>query len=109
MDHVRGGAGTYYRLSAVVVMPDHVHLVIRPERGITLSRVMKGLKGVSARSINQHRGHTGTIWQDESWDRSIRDEREFLSVLQYLAENPVRAGLCREPEEYEWLFIDREN
>jgi putative transposase len=108
LDHVRSGAGTYYRLAAVVVMPDHVHLVIRPEDGFTLSRIMKGIKGVSARYINQHRGSSGTVWQDESWDRIIRDEGEFFGVLEYLVENPRKGGLCREPEEYEWLFINKE-
>ncbi len=108
LDHVRSGAGSYYRLAAVVVMPDHVHLVLRPEHGFTLSRVLKGIKGVSARLLNQRRGLRGAVWQDESWDRIIRDEKEFVSVLQYLEENPVRTGLCQSPEEYSWLFIDKD-
>lgn len=65
-DHVLSGDGRFYRLIAVVVMPDHVHLLLQPASGYTLSRVMHGLKGVSARLVNAARGTTGPLWQDES-------------------------------------------
>jgi hypothetical protein len=37
----------------------------------------------------------------------IRDETELLAFVEYLVTNPVKAGLCREPEDYEWLFLDK--
>ncbi|WP_165234360.1 REP-associated tyrosine transposase [Aquisphaera insulae] len=109
LEHIRSGGGTYYRLSGVVVMPDHVHLVLRPESGFSLSRILKGIKGVSGRLLNQRRGVRGAaIWQDESWDRIMRDEREYLSTLEYLMGNPIRAGLCQNPDEYPWLYREPE-
>jgi putative transposase len=106
LDHIRRGDGVYYRLLAAAIMPDHVHLVLKPESDYTLPRIMKGIKGVSARLINRHRGTQGTVWQDESWDRILRDEAEFLEAMQYIADNPVRAGFCREPGGYEWLYLN---
>ena len=47
-DHIRAGHGKFYSLAAVVVMPDHVHLLLKPKPEYTLSRIMKGIKGVSA-------------------------------------------------------------
>jgi REP element-mobilizing transposase RayT len=85
-------------------MPDHVHLLLCPQGTYDLSRIMKGIKGVSARKINELRQTTGTIWQDESWDRIVRDAEEFAEKLQYMADNPVKAGLVPTIERYDgWL------
>lgn len=102
--HIISGDDQFYRLAAGVVMPDHCHLLLRPLSNYTLSRVMKGIKGVSSRLVNQHRGTTGQIWQDESWDRIVRDGEEFQEKLIYIVENPVRAGLVKVPEEYLSLY-----
>src|SRR5216683_1208881 len=58
--HLLSGHEKFYQLAAAVVMPDHVHLLLCPLPGFTLSRIMKGIKGVSARKINQRRKSTGT-------------------------------------------------
>jgi putative transposase len=106
MDHLKSGNGKFYRLAAAVVMADHVHLLLSPLPTYDLSRVMKGIKGVSARKINQQRQASGTVWQDESWDRIVRDEDEFAEKLQYMADNPVKAGLATTIETYEFWFVN---
>ena len=100
LNHIKAGHQKFYLLAAVVVMPDHVHLLLCPQSSFSLSRIMKGIKGVSARLINQHRGETGTVWQDESWDRIVRNAAEFQEKLQYIADNPVKAGLAAHIDEY---------
>jgi len=105
LNHILNGDQKYYRLSAAVIMPDHVHLIITPFTQFPLSRIMKGIKGVSARKINQLRRKTGSIWQDESFDRIIRDYNEFLEKLNYIYNNPIKAELCSVPEEYSALYI----
>lgn len=104
LDHVISGDNSYYRLLAAVVMPDHVHMLIRPLRGYTLSRVMKGIKGVSARFINDMRKAKGSIWQDESHDHIIRDEKEGLEKARYILGNPRRAGLVEDPSHYPFQY-----
>jgi hypothetical protein len=64
---------------------------------------MKGLEGASARSINRLLGTGGTVWQDESFDRIIRDDRELEQKLQYMYYNPVKAGLVGKPEDYRFF------
>jgi REP element-mobilizing transposase RayT len=91
-------------------MPDHVHLLLRPrekEPGIwyDLAEILKSLKGVSARRINQLLGTTGAVWQQESYDRIVRDEKEFQEKLQYMWNNPIEAGLTKEPEQYEFYVF----
>ncbi len=85
-------------------MPDHCHLLLRPFEAYSLSRIMKGIKGGSARRLNQWCGVSGRVWQDESWDRVVRDWGEFEEKLRYVVENPVRAGLVARPEDYQAMY-----
>lgn len=108
LDHLRAGHATYYQLAAAVVMPDHVHLMLQPLPSFELSRIMKGIKGASARKINLHRRTSGSIWQDESYDRIVRDAEEFADLLQYMADNPLKAGLVSRLEDYDGWFHNAE-
>ena len=103
--HILAGDGKFYELLAVVVMPDHVHVVIRPLGAVDLSRIIKGMKGASSRLINQARGRTGTLWQDESWDRILRDDAELQEKLEYMLENPVRKQLIDDGWNWPWWYV----
>jgi putative transposase len=100
LNHIKDGNKKFYTLHAVIVMPDHVHMILEPLPGYSLSRIMKGIKGASARKINKARNSYGSIWQDESFDRIIRDEKEYNEKMIYMFENPLRAGLTEKPEDY---------
>jgi thiamine-phosphate pyrophosphorylase len=105
LDHAKHGAGKFYALAAGVVMPDHVHLLLQPRQAFELSRVLKGMKGVSARLVNQSRDKQGSVWQDESCDRIVRDQAEFDEKLQYMLNNPVKRGLVEDPWTYDgWYY-----
>ena len=105
LSHICSGHGTFYDLAATMIMPDHAHLILKPRGGLILSRIMKGIKGVSARRLNELRGTTGGVWQDESWDRILRDAAEFEEKLQYMIDNPVKLGLVNDGMEYDgWYF-----
>ena len=106
LDHIRNYQTGLYDLGAAVVMPDHVHLLLMPRPGVTLSRIMKGIKGASAHKLNQSRDRTGQVWQDESWDRIIRDEAELQEKLQYMLHNPVKAGLVKTPDDYPACYFN---
>ena len=109
LEHIKEGNETFYHCYAAIVMPDHVHLLIRPNERMTLNRVMHGLKGVSAHKINLHRGTNGQVWQDESYDRIVRNDVEFRNELNYMYNNPVKKGLTEEPEKYAgWYLNDEE-
>jgi len=68
---------------------------------------MKGIKGVTARELNRRQGRKGSVWQDESFDRIVRDEAEFLEKLNYMFLNPVKAGLTDDPETYEGWYLNQ--
>jgi hypothetical protein len=68
-----------YDLFAWVIMPNHVHLVLRPQG--TLSAILRWLKSATATRANRVLGKTGeAFWQREYFDHWIRSERELASV-----------------------------
>ncbi len=92
-----------YELYAVVVLDDHVHMVINPVD--TLSKIMHSIKSFTAHKINKASNRRGKLWQDENLDRVIRDEKELLEKVNYIANNPIKAKLAEEYEDYKWLYI----
>jgi len=108
LEHVINHNERFYMLIATVVMPDHVHLLLVPEEKYRLSRIMKGIKGVTARHINLKRGTSDSIWFEESFDRIIRDQKELDEKLNYMLNNPVKKNLVDDPWQYHgWYFNDR--
>jgi REP element-mobilizing transposase RayT len=82
-------------------MANHVHVLLLP--AVSPSRLLRALKGATAREANRILGRTGeTFWQGESYDHWARDEREVERIAAYIEENPVRAGLAARPEDYAW-------
>ena len=66
------------------------------------AQLIKDWKGFTARRINRVLGRRGKLWQDDYWDRYIRDEAHYRKVVRYIEANPVKAGLVKTPEE--WPF-----
>jgi REP element-mobilizing transposase RayT len=91
----------HYEIGAYVIMANHVHLLIRPK--IAPDRLLKSLKGATAREANRLLGRTGEpFWQKESYDHWVRNHREFERIQAYIETNPVKAGLVRSPRDYPW-------
>src|SRR6202140_5593721 len=87
------------RVYGYVVMPEHVHLLMSEPERETLADALKSLKqGVSRRLI----GNAEHFWQKRYYDFNIRDYPQFVEKLRYIHRNPVKAGLCERPEDWEW-------
>jgi REP element-mobilizing transposase RayT len=93
--------GDRLKLHAAVVMPNHVHAMIEPLRANALSTLLQGIKGASARLVNQALGRSGAFWMDESYDRIVRHEKEYDYFMRYIRENPVKARLA---DDAYWLY-----
>jgi REP element-mobilizing transposase RayT len=99
-----------YRLHVAVVMPDHVHLILTPLTDetrrliVSLIEIMKGVKGASAHAITHRLGHRGTVWQEESFDHVLRSSENLDAKIEYVLQNPVRAGLVQNWQQYRWLW-----
>ncbi len=97
-----------FELSAWVIMPNHVHVVVRPQPGWSLSRILHSWKCFTARAANQILNRTGqTFWQPEAYDHLIRDAQDLYRCCHYTTMNPVKAGLCTRPEDWNWSSLYR--
>jgi REP element-mobilizing transposase RayT len=90
-----------YDLHAWVIMPNHVHILIRPHG--PLPRITRSIKSYSARQANRVLDRSGRpFWQIESFGHWVRNRAEFESIVHYIEFNPVKAGLVAAPEEWRW-------
>jgi REP element-mobilizing transposase RayT len=87
-----------YELDCYVVMPNHAHVIVRPlmPEAHTLETIVGSWKKYSSRRINHALQQAGDLWQDESYDRILRDGEHLWRAIQYIAANPDKAGLPHE-------------
>jgi REP element-mobilizing transposase RayT len=88
--------GERYRLHAWVVMPNHVHALFTPVKGWSLSDILGSWKSFTSKEANKLLGRAGQFWQEDYFDRYVRNEHHFYRVVEYIELNPVKAGLCGE-------------
>jgi REP element-mobilizing transposase RayT len=81
------------------IMPDHVHVILQGADGSSDTwRAMVAFKQRSGFWLARHL--SGTRWQKDFYDRILRSEEEVRDALAYIAANPLRAGLVRNPAEF---------
>jgi REP element-mobilizing transposase RayT len=100
-------------LYAVVVMPDHAHLLLNPLRDANgwpfpLVDILQCFKGATAHRINKLLHTSGPVWEEESFDHVLRSDEGLKNKCEYIRQNPVAAGLVERPEDYQWLWVDPE-
>ena len=116
-------------LIGYVIMPDHLHLLlwwdIEEKPGLSVSKIMQGIKGATARriidlmqdkglermlqsthrndvSISRRRNVKYRLWQPGFYDFNVYSDEKLLEKLNYIHSNPVRAGLVLSPRDYKW-------
>jgi REP element-mobilizing transposase RayT len=94
----------------VAVMPDHAHMIFVPlvdeqkREIVSLATITQAIKSASAHNINRLLGRKGTVWQEESFDHVLRCSEALNHKIEYVLNNPVRAGLVTDSKKYQWLW-----
>ena len=110
--------GERYRMFEWCVMPNHVHTLFQPLNGWTVAKIAASWKKFTARKIALYCANVCAnveigdpridakenepIWHREYFDRFIRDERHFENAVNYVRQNPVKAGLVKQAEDWIW-------
>lgn len=87
---------------AFCIMPNHVHWAFELKKSdeqdnpVYLQDVLQSVKRYSARIINKLENRQGSLWQKESFDTTIRDDRHLINAIAYTVNNPVKAGLVKD-------------
>ena len=93
VDSLRHFDSQRYVLDAFVVMPNHVHVLVQPAKDYSLSDILHSWKSFSGKAINKLLGRTGAFWQEETYDRIVRDWNELVRYRDYIVRNPEKAKL----------------
>jgi len=90
-----------YDLLAYVVMHDHVHVLVEPAAKCGLAQLVHSWKSFTANRLQRQFNRRKCVWQDEYFDRIVRDEAELLEKAQYIINNPFKVW----PDilEYQWV------
>jgi len=89
-----------FRLTNFCIMPTHIHLLIQPTEDKCLSEIMHWIKIHSAKRWNFIHGSTDHMWGHRYFARDVKDHLEYESVMNYIDQNPVKAGLVATPAEW---------
>ena len=114
-DAFRFFADERYRLFAFVVMPSHHHWLFLPiekyfnrQQALTSNKrtpreqISHSVQSYTSNQCNQILGTSGTFWLDETYDHFSRDEDELFRIIEYIEQNPVKAGLVDNAEDWPW-------
>lgn len=89
-------------IHAYVLMTNHVHLLLTPERTEGPAWLMQAVGRRYVRHVNGGYRRTGTLWEGRYKSALIDSERYLLTCSRYIELNPVRAGMVDRPEDYRW-------
>ena len=87
-----------------VIMPDHLHLLLTVSDGMTIERAMQFVKGRFSHRLAQEYAYKGEVWHRGFTEEQVMNRSNFEAHREYIAQNPVKAGLSATPEQYPFCF-----
>ena len=96
------GDGNKYDLLRWCIMPNHIHSLINVKDGQSVSNIVQAWKSAIAHKANIILQRHGRFWMHEYHDRYIRDDNHLAKAIQYIDNNPVKAGLAQMPSDWRW-------
>ncbi|MCK4654560.1 MAG: transposase [Candidatus Cloacimonetes bacterium] len=98
-----------YNLYLVMIMPNHVHIIIKPVKSeskpVSLAKIMKDHKSYTANEANKLLQRNGQFWHHENYDHYIRDVEDYFRIKNYVLNNPVKARLVDTYEHWKYFYI----
>lgn len=102
MNYIKSLEPDFYKLIAVSIMPNHVHLMIQQKQELKI--IMQRVKGTMAYQINKLLSEKGHFWEKSYFDKAIRDEEHFNIVYKYIENNAVKANLSDKDSRFYGIY-----
>ena len=100
LDELAGKFGC--AIHAYVLMTNHVHLLLTPQKTGSAALLMKHLGQRYVQYFNRTYQRTGTLWEGRFRSCLTQTENYVLACYRYIEQNPVRAGMVKRPQDYRW-------
>ncbi len=91
-----------FRLLGYCLMTNHFHLLLRPEAGQSVSRILQSVTVAHTSRFHKRHGSVGHVWQGRFKSPVVQDDAHVLTVLRYIEANPLRAGMVADLADYPW-------
>ena len=105
-----------YEINAIVVLPDHIHMIITPEIATDYPKIVRAIKynfstklvGCDCyhtdeeQTFSRYRRGLKTIWQKRYYEHTIRDEKDYFRCLEYMQNNPVKHELVDDMKDWKY-------
>ena len=91
-----------FKLFGYCLMTNHFHLVLQPEAGQSISRIVQSLTVAHTWWFHRHHGTVGHVWQGRFKSPLIETDEHLLTVVRYVESNPLRAGMVKDLKDYPW-------
>ena len=88
------------KLLAYCLMGNHVHVLAVPEKETSLAKGMGGTNLLYTQYINRKYNRSGRLWQNRFFSSLVEEESYLWTVIRYIEQNPIRAGLVKRAEDY---------
>ena len=101
-----------YKIYAYCLMPNHLHIILQTMGKHNPSYIMRMIKGNFSRKFNMMHSRQGKVWQEGFYDTGLRNIAMMLQKIEYIHDNPVRAGIVPSPDQYpfsSYTFYHGEN
>ena len=93
-----------FELNDFVIMPDHVHLLLTVFDEMTIEKAMQLIKGRFSHRLSHEFGHKGEVWHRGFTEVQVMNRESFEEHREYIAQNPVRAGLAVSADDFPYCF-----
>ena len=87
-----------------VIMPDHLHLLLTVDDEMTIEKAMQLIKGRFSHRLSHEFGYKGEVWQRGFTEVQIMNRESFTKHSEYIAQNPVKAGIVASADEFPFCF-----
>lgn len=99
-----------YTIDAIVVLPDHIHMIITPENVMEYPRIVKAIKYNFSKYFNmeeeqsysRYKRKIKPVWQKRYYEHTIRDEEDYLRCIEYIRNNPLKHEYI--DNEGKWIY-----
>ena len=103
-----------FNIDAIVILPDHLHMIIEPKEIKKYPEIIKGIKANFSRNIDKSKiedyeesesrknKNETDIWQRRYWEHSIIDENDLQKHIDYIHYNPIKHGYVKRAKDWEY-------